>query len=335
MKDQNFPKNKPHTGSSKAQVEAATPAKKKSLPKHTYILVAAAAAVVIILASIMIYTHLKVKEYSQKNTVLLEQKQLQDSLVSDFMNTFNEFEENLNQIKQREGLIALNTKDEELRSSNTDRINEDLITIDQLLQRNREIIDELTAKVEEAERKNSPLRRTIAKLKKQLAEKEARITELTGQLASMNIQLDSLNLKVVELARLTDELDGQNAELSARLSGQEEELSKQEQLIQQQTEEMNTAYFIAASKKELKEKRILLRGSRLNEDLDESAFTKIDITQTEVIPLQSKRAKILTHHPSASYELSDTDADKKPDALEIKDPQKFWRNTKYLVVVTN
>lgn len=304
-------------------------AKKK---QQKYIFIAAGAALLIILVSIFVYNQTKINEFNEKNQALLDQNGLQDSLLTDFMGTFNEFAENLDQIKEREGIISVNAQDP---NSSSDQINEDLQSIDQLLLRNREIIDELNAKVDDANKRNSPLRRSVAKLSKQLKEKEAELTNLTGQLASLNIKVDTLNLRIVELGDLTNILEEENTKLSSRISEQEEEITTQDEEINDKTTKLNTAFYIAATAKELKKRNIIVNKRKLNHNFDQSAFTKVDITQINSIPIDGKKAKVLTYHPSESYELSNTDEDKFLDQIEIKDPASFWRNTKYLVVVLN
>ena len=44
----------------------------------------------------------KLKQLEQRNSELTVQGQLQDSLLNDFVGTFNQFEENLEMIKEKE-----------------------------------------------------------------------------------------------------------------------------------------------------------------------------------------------------------------------------------------
>lgn len=316
----------------KSKADNTNAPKAKKNKQQTYIFIAAGAALLIILVSIFVYNQKKINEFNEKNQALMEQNGLQDSLLTDFMGTFNEFAENLDKIKEREGIINVNAQDP---NSSSDQINEDLQSIDQLLLRNREIIDELTVKVEDAEKRNSPLRRTVAKLSKQLKEKEGEITNLTGQLTALNIKVDTLNLRIVELGDLTNILEEQNTQLSSRIGEQEAKINEQDDEINDKITKLNTAYYIAATAKELKKRNIIVNKRKLNHDFDQSAFTKVDITEVNSIPIEGKKAKVLTYHPSESYTLANNDEDKFLDEIEIKDPETFWRNTKYLVVVLN
>ena len=60
-------------------------------------------------------------------------------------------------------------------------------------------------------------------------------------------------------------------------------------------------------------------------------FTDLDIREMKVIPLNSKKAKLLSVHPADSYTL-ETGEDGNM-TLKINDENNFWKQTKYLVVM--
>ena len=84
-------------------------------------------------------------------------------------------------------------------------------------------------------------------------------------------------------------------------------------------------------KKELKDQRILVDGKVLQSSCNKNYFMKIDIRVTKEIKLYSKSVKLLTTHPSGSYQLV-TDENKQY-VLQITTPQLFWSTSKYLVVL--
>ena len=51
------------------------------------------------------------------------------------------------------------------------------------------------------------------------------------------------------------------------------------------------------------------------------------------LPLNSKKAKLLSTHPSDSYTLEA--GDDGMQTLKINNPSAFWKQTKYLVVMIN
>lgn len=99
---------------------------------------------------------------------------------------------------------------------------------------------------------------------------------------------------------------------------------------------MNTIFYIFGTTKELKEQKILSGGGLfkakevMKGDFNKDYFTKADLRTLKEIPLEMKKAKILTNHPEGSYSLVKND--KGLLTLVISDPQNFWSLSKYLVV---
>ena len=102
--------------------------------------------------------------------------------------------------------------------------------------------------------------------------------------------------------------------------------------VSAQDRELNTAFYVFGTKRELKEQNILQGGEVLrNGNYNKDYFTKIDIRVDRIIHLYSKSAKLMTAHPEGSYTL-DRDAQGQY-TLRITDPNRFWSVSKYLVIV--
>lgn len=282
----------------------------------------------------------KIKDLEQRNADLVSQQMQQDSLVNDFMLSFNEFEENLEEIKQREQIIALNSDNPEARKSSKDKIIEDINLINDLLVQNQSIIDELNQKLGEQEGSNKNLRVMVSRLKKQLGERTEQVAQLETQLEDMNFQVATLNTQVDTLSQASSTLRQANTIQSAQLEEQSELIGHNTQVIEEKTEQLHTAYYVAGTAKELKERNILANSGgvlglgktpKINANVDPSEFTRIDITEIQSIPVGSKKAKIITAHPSDSYTL--VNSDKVVEEVTITNPAKFWKSSKYLVVV--
>ena len=114
----------------------------------------------------------------------------------------------------------------------------------------------------------------------------------------------------------------------------EDEKSYLEEQNNAQNAQINTAYFVVASKSDLKKvgllKSNLFSKKIVNENIDESLFTKIDVRKTTSIHINSKNPKILTNNPVSSYTL--TENDDKTSTLTITDAKKFWNVSKYLII---
>jgi chromosome segregation ATPase len=286
----------------------------------------------------------KIDQLEQQKAALEAEKARQDSMLNDFMATFNQFEENLQAIKEKENLINMGSNNPEYREEGKKAIIDDIQSINELLDQNRQIIDEMTAKAEKSEGLSSEYRRTISRLKGQLAERTQEITVLKEQLAEMNFRIEDLNGRVDTLSRENSMLAQTTQQQSQRIAKQQDSLQTVSQAALEREKALNTAYYITGTSKELKQKEVITReggfigigGARkLAEDFNQTAFSRIDIREMTEIPVDSKKAELLTVHPAGTYEFKDLDEDKNYDVLEIKDPSQFWKTSKYLVVMTN
>ena len=109
-------------------------------------------------------------------------------------------------------------------------------------------------------------------------------------------------------------------------------IHQKDSAIAVKTEKLNTGFFIAGTSKELKSKNIITKNS-LKQDFNEKVFTQIDISKTNSFPVDSKKASLLTSHPSDSYVFNKDE--NKIESLQITDPERFWKTSRYLVVVLN
>jgi len=285
----------------------------------------------------------KIDELQRKNKALAESTQAQDSMLSEFMNAFNTFEDNLASIRNRENLIAMNNDDPELRVDGKEQIIEDIQAINELLDQNRQIIDDLNERIQKAEGRAPEYRRMVGVLKKQLEEKDTQIASLKEDLSNMSFTVASLNSKIDTLNLVASNLRIDSRAQTERITSQDSLISMQRDRIDGQIADLNTAYYIKGSYKELKNKNILTKTGgfigigkikQLIPDFDESGFTKIDITEINSIPVDdSRKVEIMTSHPSDSYMIAAED--KRVERIEITNPDKFWKSSKYLVIVTN
>lgn len=243
-----------------------------------------------------------------------------DSTINSFIESLNEIEDNLAQVKQKQGAIKNNTSDgAELQGTAKDRINEDINFINELLEENKGKIASLQSKLKKSNLKIAELEKMVERMTAQLAEKDVEIATLKEQLASMNIQISELNTAV---------------------SGLQSESSAKTQVIEQKTQQINTAYYTVGTYKELRDNKVvnkeggflgLGRKKNLKGDFNEDYFTKIDVSKVKSIPVNGKSAKIITNHPSSSYKL-EMDGKKMVKSLTITNSDAFWRSSKYLVI---
>ena len=237
-----------------------------------------------------------------------------DNEINDMMTTLSDIEEGFREITEAQNRVTIAKQGEG--TNTTQRIKENFQFIQSVMKQNKELINKLKQQVRESSVKGSQLKKIIDNLTEQMEKKDQ-------QLQALREELDK---KAIHIA----ELDEQVADLSTNVSNLTAENTEKTQTISTQDKQLNTAWFVFGTSKELKEHKVLVKGKVLQGDFDKSYFTKIDIRIDKEIKLYSKSANILTAHPASAYTL-ERDANKQY-ILRINDPQLFWSTSKYLVV---
>ena len=257
----------------------------------------------------------KVEEAAQQQRDSLEQIITQkDNEINDMMTTLSDIEEGFREITEAQNRVTLAKQGEG--TNTTQRIKENFQFIQSVMKQNKELINKLKQQVRESSVKGGQLKKIIDNLTEQMEKKDQ-------QLQTLREELDKKDIHIAEL-------DEQVADLSTNVSNLTAENTEKAQTISTQDKQLNTAWFVFGTSKELKEHNVLVKGKVLQGDFDKSYFTKIDIRIDKEIKLYSKSANILTAHPASSYTL-ERDANKQY-ILRINDPQLFWSTSKYLVV---
>jgi hypothetical protein len=105
-----------------------------------------------------------------------------------------------------------------------------------------------------------------------------------------------------------------------------------------QEAELNRAFFTMGSISELKDNEIVEReggilgiGSTpvIRKDFPRDNFTPTDIRVFRFLPLDARKAEVLSVHPAGSFHIS---GDNRADTLFVDYPEAFWSVTNYLVV---
>jgi len=255
------------------------------------------------------------------NTNLMIQQK--DSIVSDMDNTFNEIEANLKFIKEKRNKISMIQS--EGGKNRKQLLVEDVKLMDNMLEESEKRIAELEAKL-----KKSGLN---------MASYEKRLKALTENMESQTIEIAELK-KVVEeknvnLAVLNTKVDSMGLDIKDKVDS----INYKQKVIVERTNTLNTAHVVKGTFKELKAEGILDReggvlglGSNkaIQENFDSKNFTELDIRDTKKIPVNAKKAVLISEHPDNSYKLVEENG--QIAYLEIEDPQEFWRISKYAVI---
>jgi len=233
--------------------------------------------------------------------------------------TFDQIEKNLQAIKEKEKIITLNAADREFSKDRKQQITEDINYINTLLDQNKKKIASLNEQLKKSGGTIKGLQNKIAELETAMKQSEIEIADLKTALTEKNFKIEQLNSTVNTM---------------------QVAIAEKDQTISTQTAEINKAFVTAGTFKSLKAKGLvskeggflgLGKNKSLKDSFPDSLFSQIDITVTKTIPVNSKSAKLLTEHPSGSYEMIHEDKDKIA-YIEIKDPNAFWKISKYAVV---
>lgn len=238
-----------------------------------------------------------------------------DSEINEMMGTLNDIEEGFRLINEAENRVALLKNGEG--TSKKQNLKENIQFIAERMKQNRELIAKLQKQLESSTLKGGQLKKTINNLTAQLEEKDKQLLALREELDKKDIHISELDETIGNLNTNVSNLSADNQQKAETINAQDKQL--------------NTAWYVFGTKKELKGQHILEGGKVMNGNFNKNYFTKVDIRNTTEIKLYSKSAKLLTAHPASSYSLTH-DASKQY-VLRITNPQIFWSTSKYLVVL--
>jgi DNA repair exonuclease SbcCD ATPase subunit len=259
----------------------------------------------------------ELKELRQKNDSLTTELAEKDSTMKLFEESFTTIQRNLALISEREKSISLRSGDLDTGEDAREEITKDIQAINNLLQENKNTINRLNDKLSDYGSEVAGFQNLIDQLSRDIETKEEEIYYLKENLTAANFTIEILN-EMLDSAEFRNEI--------------------QADLIQMQSNELNTAYYIIGTFKELSDAGVVekkgdiigIAGSKqLKDDFNKDLFVRIDLTRTREISIPSKKPSIVTPHPSETYSLEGDDE----KTLKILEPIRFWETSKYLVII--
>jgi len=238
-----------------------------------------------------------------------------DNEINDMMATLNDIQEGFREITEAENRVTVAQAGEG--ADKAQQIRENIQFISQRMMQNKQLINKLQQQLRESSFKGDELKKTIETLTSQMEEKEQQLQQLRAELDSKDIHISQLDETINNL--------------NTDVSNLQQESSQKTEVINTQDKQLNTAWYVFGTKRELKEQNILVKGKVLQGNFNKNYFTKIDIRVDKEIKLYSKSAELLTAHPGGSYTLTRDSKDQY--VLRITNPQTFWSTSKYLVIL--
>ena len=202
--------------------------------------------------------------------------------------------------------------------------------------------DELKAEIEEIRTAVKANLDKLATLQKSLKASDAKVTSLERLVGELKKQLDEKEATIAALEEKTKELTKTTEELRGTVKEKEEAVQQKEAVIADRETQMATAYVLIAPQGALKKAGLVeKKGSVLGlggnwqrtGQFDETLFKAVDTrtATTFEVPAAPGKARVLSDHPKDSYTL--VAAGPKASILTVTDAARFWKGSKYLVVM--
>lgn len=252
---------------------------------------------------------------------------IKDSSIVEFLNDFNEILVTLDSIKKVEKLVTVQSaRGKEMSYGQKKKILEDIALLNELIQQNKEQITSLQKKLRSANYKIGNLNKMIAELEQLVQSLEKQVNEKDTEIAQLSREVDRLTKDIKVLNQKITVIETESAEKSTT--------------IEQQKLLLNKGFYAYGSVKELKEGGVIDksggfvgigRSNVIKEDFNKEYFTEVDVREFDFIPLNVKKAEVISVHPVGSFHIS---GERTADTLFIDNKEEFWKASKFLVIVT-
>jgi len=247
------------------------------------------------------------------------EKDPQQQHLESMMAILTQVQKNLGRIQQKEAVVERLSSDiEKQDSKDAEQIGKDIYSSIRFIDSTLTASKALIATLEEENRKSQY---RVASLDKLTVEMKSAVNDKDNEVKKLKGQIQVLTRELSSLMKTVDVLDD---------------------VIQEQGDELYTAYYITGTFNELVSKGVLVKINplekffgnqyRISPDFNVALFRKIDITETRDLFFNKPRQslKIITPHTTGSYELAGGSSS---SLLLINNEQEFWKKSRCLVIV--
>lgn len=250
--------------------------------------------------------------------------QERDSAFNNIMNVMAEVETQIDDIKKQENMVVTNSSGD-FSPKEKNAMVDDLKRINVLIDDANTKIASLSGQLENSNFELNAFKKRVQNMKSDLQNRETAIAKLQEEIEMKDTQIAELNTEVTSLV--------------TRVQLQTETIEVQNQELVERENDLNTAYFAVDTEKKLRDEGLVTkeggflwigRTTELQADVAQAKFTEVDIQNTKKFYVDSDKMEIVTEHPSDSYKLVNEEG--KVKYLEVTDPAKFWKISKYLVI---
>lgn len=266
------------------------------------------------------------EQYTTLNDLYVER----DSVVNDMARTFQAIESSLTFVKNKRNELRI--ADKEGVENEKEAILADIKLMNEMLEESSKKIDNLNERLKSSGIQINSFKSRIAQLRNEIEQQNTSIARLEKSVEERDYQIEEQQQQIAQLDEKVEVLE-------TDINQKEDSLELTTQVLTQKVNELNKAYFASGTFKELKENGVVTRdggflffgrNEKLQENLNENYFTELDKRDTDVFPIFSKKAEVISEHPDSSY--SYIYDDKQIAYLKIENPDEFWKITKYAVI---
>lgn len=273
--------------------------------------------------------------YDQKRDYILATEQAFAENELHVNSIFTRIEDNLARIRERESMIHKDLVSPENFSglAPSERIQNEIDFIDHLLNENNYLIAQLNEQLDDKDTRLKGYESTVKQMK-------SRISQYQEEVDLLVAERDALQQNLTESVEHGRQLAAQVDNLGHEVTAKSQEIENQKLLLAQKERSLHKAYYTIDSYKALRDKEIVQkeggflginRTMTLTDDPNVQLFHEIDTREITKIPVMAKRWEMVSGHDPNSYELQYDN--QQTEYIHIKDPEKFWKKSRFLVIV--
>jgi hypothetical protein len=302
--------------------------------KSVIISIAVVLFLVILLASglMILKNRSQIEQLTLQNENLSTTIEVRDSLVNEMTNTFDEIEQNLTFVRNKRSQM-ISVPQEGGKNS------KEILVADIKLM--NEMLEESSKKIEELDKKLSASGAQIKSFKNKIAQLTKNIEEQDNLIQQLKAELEDRDYKISEMDRTIVQLKGDIAQKDDSIQTKSQLIAEKSKTITEKENQLNKAYFVKGTASQLLKKGVIDKeggllgigkSKSISDNLNVNYFTQIDIRNANQLPINTKKARLISEHPVNSYKL--VEENDKIAYLEIENPEEFWKLTKYAIVET-
>ncbi|MBM78757.1 MAG: hypothetical protein CL846_09770 [Crocinitomicaceae bacterium] len=256
--------------------------------------------------SVSIELENKNQELEKLNNIINDK----DSVNNEYALYIQNIKNNLREIQNSESIIQNHRSNPEFFLSDSIDISSEILKMADLIKENQDLITKLNKGLNDSKNENIAYK---------------------NQIIDLSEQVSISNREIYYLHEELESLDASFSDLFANYSKNVNTLNELENKVDQ-------VWYTFGSKSELIDNNVISKEGgfigigkikKLNNELNIDYFTLASKKSLKIIKIGAKNVQLVTSHPVSSYELI---GDKVIEELKIIDKEKFWGNSKYLVI---